>query len=115
MSELVELYIQHCDCQPISLFDIDHLHHNFAIYGLEVSYSILAHAFPFSQNPHWQNSKREASTEFAQKARTLVREKIDKGDVSISTLQALCLLAFLDITGKEAVNLTIQYSVTKSR
>ncbi|RDW82934.1 hypothetical protein BP5796_04425 [Coleophoma crateriformis] len=97
-SEIVKLYIQYCDCQPLSLFDTNHLCQYFKSYSLAIQYLVLATALRFSKDPVIQEKQQPLAQELLDRARRLVFEDIVNDNVELSTLQALSLHAYLDIS-----------------
>jgi len=95
----VDTYILHCDCQPISLFGTETLSQNFETYNPEIIYSIIASALRFSKDPFLKNEEVRLTAEYASAAQRLIMSQITAGRVELSTLQALCLHAFISIGG----------------
>ncbi|KAL3421545.1 hypothetical protein PVAG01_07991 [Phlyctema vagabunda] len=100
VASLVEIYIGRCDCQPLSIFDIEILRLNIDLLDPAVLYSILAVALRLSKSTQTQipGDAIKLSLEFAERSRQLVMDKINEGSVEMSVFQALCLHAFYDYT-----------------
>ncbi|PQE27634.1 C6 transcription factor protein [Rutstroemia sp. NJR-2017a BBW] len=95
---LVETYIRRCDCQPLSIFDVDNLRSTSDSYKPEVLLSILALALRFSDSNQVPGDSMQLAVQYAERTRQIVMQKIIDENVDMSTLQALCLQAFFDIT-----------------
>ncbi|KAH8797766.1 hypothetical protein F5884DRAFT_814764 [Xylogone sp. PMI_703] len=94
---LVETYIRRCDCQPLSIFNVDSLRQSVDTCAPEILYSILALALRFLPSPQVHDDPAQLAAQFAEKARRIVMEKITEGTAYISALQSLCLQAFFDV------------------
>jgi len=92
----VQLYIEHCDCQPLPLLDTDRLAKRFETYSKAVQYLVLATALQFSR----EHPLKSFASEFLSGGRRIVFDEIANGNVQISTLQALFLHVFLDLSCK---------------
>lgn len=99
MLAVVKLFAYHCHCQPLPLFHIEHLLESAETYNWEVLLAILAVALRFSDDVAFHGDKLQHSHIYAEKAIQLVMRKVAAGEVRISSLQALCLLVFVDLTG----------------
>ncbi len=100
---VAKLYAHHCHCQPLPLFRIEQVRENAETFSWEVIYAILAVASRFSDDASLQDDYICQPPEYADKALLLVMRKVTEGRVELSTLQALCLLAFVDLTGMSKI------------
>lgn len=94
----MELYAYHCHCQPLPIFQIEHLRENFKEYSWDVLFAILATAVRFLDSPASTEVQLQHSRSYAEKSWRLIMSKFIEGVVELSTLQALCLLIFVDLT-----------------
>lgn len=69
-------------------------------YSWEVLYAILAVALRFLDDASSRDDILHKSQRYAEKSLKLVMKTVTEGTVQISTLQALCLLTLIDITGR---------------
>ena len=93
----METYIRRCDCQPLSIFDVDDLRQNFGSCKPEVLFSILALSLRFSESSQLLGETAQLALQYTNATRKIIMGKIVEGDVEMTTLQALCLHAFFDI------------------
>jgi hypothetical protein len=96
---VTKLYSYHCHCQPLPLFRLDQLRECPETYNWEVLFAILAVALRFSDDTSLRDDMVRRSREYAERSLQLVMKKVTEGKVELSTLQALCLLAFKNFTG----------------
>lgn len=94
----MDIYIRRCDCQPLSIFDVKLLRHNVDLFNPEVLSSILALSLRFSETLQIPGDPTQLANEYAERTRQIVLEKIMRGNTEMTTLQALCLNAFYDLT-----------------
>lgn len=76
-------------------------------YDWDVLYAILATATRFLEDPASSEGNSEDSRSYAEKSWRLIMMKVANGTVELSTLQALCLLIYVDLAGIVSLLLTI--------
>lgn len=98
--EVSKLYAQRCHCQPLPLFRAGELPANIDNYGWDVLLAILAVALRFSDDPgSLDGLAAHHSQIYADKSLQFITTTVIQGKVALGTVQALCLLAFVDLTG----------------
>ncbi|KIW82602.1 hypothetical protein Z517_05629 [Fonsecaea pedrosoi CBS 271.37] len=95
VGDFVQLYLQHCNCQPLPLFSPEVLTATFSSRDPELLLSILALVSRFEMgNPVVSDADLVRMFErWASQARELIMRRVTYGPVELSTIQALCLLS----------------------
>ncbi|KIW31360.1 uncharacterized protein PV07_03016 [Cladophialophora immunda] len=94
----VQLYLKHCNCQPLALFSPEVLMTNFTSREPELILAMLTLASRFdTATPNV--SQMDISRMFesrATQARELIMSRVTHGPIELSTIQALCLLSLAE-------------------
>ncbi|KAJ5682892.1 hypothetical protein N7462_006057 [Penicillium macrosclerotiorum] len=117
VSEAVELYFQFCHKQPLWLFDSDNLcfledcRH-------EVIFGILSLALRYSNNQSLRGNIDQLCRQYADAAHNLIMMRISHGNVHLSTMQSLCLIALAEYIANDThlawVHMGLVTSLAKS-
>ena len=94
---MLHLFVETFDCQPLALLDPRTLCQTPLNYGREVLFSVLALTSSFSHRASIFQSEIESARSYYERSRRLVAEKVCGGRVGLSTIQAVCLLAYADL------------------
>ncbi|KAE8361097.1 hypothetical protein BDV27DRAFT_167208 [Aspergillus caelatus] len=100
-----QLYISFCNYQPLPLFDPEDFVETIATRDPELILAIQAISLRFEREVEVGEAH---ILEYARNARSLVMDRINSGDLELSTLQTLCLLAMFEFS----VGHTIQAGLT---
>jgi hypothetical protein len=88
----------YCDCQPLPLFHRPTFISSLRNRDPELLLAILALTLRFSDNS-MRASHKEHADGYVEAARRIISKKVFDGNVELSTIQSLCLLALVDFTG----------------
>lgn len=100
VSEIVELYFQFCHRQPLWLLEREELSSPDDMVE-ELVFSLLALTARFSPATYFETrSRKDLARRYSEIARGHIMFRIAQGAVQMSTIQSLCLLAFVNFTGK---------------
>lgn len=92
ISECIALYFQYCHKQPLWLFDPESFS-NSTGRPEEIILGISSLALRYSQNHIRDGQADQLSRQYAKAAHSLISLRIAQGSVTLSTMQALCLIA----------------------
>jgi hypothetical protein len=99
IANAVEIYALNCDCQPLALFQRDHLMKTYGEREVELVCALLAWTLRFAEETDPLYAYIESATIYVDMARAGAMYKITQGQVELSTLQTLCIIGLLDFTG----------------
>ncbi len=94
-----EIYLLYCDCQPLPLFHRPSFIQSLKDREPEILFAILALALRFHGVSHHYSSRTGQLNAYVKEARTMVEKKLNEGNVELSSIQALCIIALVDFTG----------------
>jgi hypothetical protein len=97
--------MEHCDSQPLALFNLDRLQNHFGSYSLAIRYLVLAAGIQFCETRLVTDEHKRLAAKSLNEARRIVFGDILCGDPRFSTLQALCLSIAHDLGSKSKSNL----------
>ncbi|CAG7926862.1 unnamed protein product [Penicillium olsonii] len=100
VDESVSLYLRYCHKQPLWLFDEEDLLKPHDI-PREAIFGILALASRYSENSFFAGRIDQMCLEYTESARGLVMLRIAQGNVQLSTIQSLCLLALANFISND--------------
>lgn len=98
VAEMVDLYFQFCHMQPLWLFDRNELSSSNQ-YSEEVILPLLALVLPYSSSTRFRGRTEELSRHYSKLARDHILFQVTQGNVKLSTMQGLCMLAFANFIG----------------
>jgi hypothetical protein len=98
IAEMVDVYFQFCHMQPLWLFDRTDLGSPNQ-YSDDIILPLLALTLPYSSQDRFQGRTEELSRHYSKLGRDHILEQISLGNVQISTMQGLCMLAFANFIG----------------
>lgn len=96
------MYQEKLHLQPLPLFNIDHLFIEVAYLPQYLLRSFLAITLLFTEHPFYGTAKNAAIEFYIRTARETVVFLATEGELSLQTLQTLCLLALSDAAGDYA-------------
>lgn len=91
--EVIAIYFQRCHMQPLWLFDRGDLA-NPEECSEEIILSLLALTLRHSNHTFFEGRSEALSEKYAQLAREYIMFRIAQGNIKLSTIQSLCMLAF---------------------
>ena len=94
-----ELYLNFCNYQPLPLFDAQDFVETIATRDPELILAIQAISLRFEREVEIGEAR---ILQYAKDARSLVMDRINNGDLELSALQTLCLLAMFEFSGEES-------------
>lgn len=97
--DAIDSYYQCCHMQPLWLFDRQEL---FSIQERreDTLFSLLALSVCHSRHRFFRGRSDELSQTYAQAAREHIMRRVAEGQVSLSTIQSLCMLALANLQGQ---------------
>ncbi|KAL3469688.1 hypothetical protein BJX99DRAFT_240812 [Aspergillus californicus] len=107
--KVARTFLLYCDSQPLPLFYPDTFVSTFPNRAFEVVYSVLAVASRFidQETSEIWNESLPGVGECQRAARQLVLSSIAAGQIELSTLQTLCLLALIDLNNGDIIQCRI--------
>lgn len=99
LADAVDCYFQFCHMQPLWLFDREEFS-SIQDCREETLFSLLALSLCHSRHPFFRGRSDELSKTYGQAARERIMRQIGDGNVSLSTIQSLCLLALANLQGQ---------------
>lgn len=102
ISECIALYFQYCHKQPLWLFDPESFS-NSAGMPDEIILGISSLALRYSQNHIRDGQADQLCRQYAEAAHSLISLRIARGTVTVSTMQALCLIALAEYIGMSLI------------
>lgn len=102
MSECIALYFQYCHKQPLWLFDPESFSSS-AEMPDEIILGISSLALRYSQNHIRDGQADQLCRQYAEAAHSLISFRIARGSVTLSTMQALCLIALAEYIGQSLI------------
>jgi hypothetical protein len=96
---MIDVYFQFCHMQPLWLFERDDVD-SAEQHSEEIVLPLMALAFPYSSNPKYQGKTEELSRHYSKLGRDHILLQVTQGNVKMSTMQGLCMLAFANFLGK---------------
>ncbi|KAE8163821.1 putative Zn(II)2Cys6 transcription factor [Aspergillus tamarii] len=105
ISRAAQLYLSFCNYQPLPLFDPEDFIETIATRDPELILAIKAISLRFEREVEVAEAR---ILEYAKNARSTVMDRINNGNLELSTLQTLCLLAMFEFS----VGHTIQAGLT---
>lgn len=100
---MVNLYFQFCHMQPLWLFDHSDLSSQES-YCEEIILALMALTLPYSSHIRFQGRAEELSRHYSKLARDHILLQVTEGNVKLSTIQGLCILAFANFIGVSPVS-----------
>ena len=101
VTAVAELYLLHCDCQPLPLFHRRTFIGTLATRDSEVLFAMLALAIRFLDDARVCERPLDLIAGYAEVSRNVVMRKVVEGSVELSTLQSLCLLTLVDFSSTQ--------------
>lgn len=98
LMDAIDSYFQYCHMQPLWLFDRDEFS-SIQVLHEETLFSLLALSLCHSSHPFFRGRSDELIQTYAQAAREFIMRRIVEGEVSLSTMQSLCMLALANLQG----------------
>ena len=102
ISRAAQLYLSFCNYQPLPLFDPEDFIETIATRDPELILAIKAISLRFEREVEVAEAR---ILEYAKNARSTVMDRINNGNLELSTLQTLCLLAMFEFSGEESSKL----------
>lgn len=90
--DVLDVYFQFCHMQPLWLFDRDDFT-NPEECSEEIILSLLSLSLHYSNHDFFEGRSTILTRKYAQLARERVMTRIAQGNVELSTIQSLCMLA----------------------
>ncbi|KAL4930250.1 Zn(II)2Cys6 transcription factor [Aspergillus undulatus] len=99
----LQLFYTYCNFQPLPLFHHKSLPDSSASRDPELLLTMQALGLRFTPNGIADPEVDKQITEWTESSRRMIMARIAEGSVELSTLQALCLLAYIDYTAGRAM------------
>lgn len=103
IAEMVDVYFQFCHMQPLWLFDRSDLGSP-SQYSKEIILPLLALTLPYSTQERFQGKTEELSRHYSKLGRDHILLQVSHGNVKLSTMQGLCMLAFANFIGESELS-----------
>lgn len=97
-----QAFLQHCQSQPLPLFNPATLIESLSHRDPELILSIIIVASRFVEATEYDTISSQQISNFATASREQVSRRILEGPIELSTIQTLCLLSFFEFTSKLA-------------
>lgn len=97
---MLSVYLRYCHAQPLELLNTKTISCTPTKLPEVIVLAILAYAVRFYQHAFFDDCTEQAILFYTQSAYSIVHDSIGKGNIELSTLQALSLLAHVDFTGR---------------
>ncbi|ETS75928.1 hypothetical protein PFICI_12872 [Pestalotiopsis fici W106-1] len=110
LADAVDSYFHYCHMQPLWLFDREEFS-SIQDCREETLFSLLALSSCHSRHPFFHGRSDELSQTYAQAARERIMRQIGIGNVSLSTIQSLCLLALANLQANNQVLLRLHVGI----
>jgi hypothetical protein len=102
ISKCIALYFQYCHKQPLWLFNPEDFS-NLTNIPDEIIFGISCLALRYSLSHILDGQVDQLYRQYAEAAQSLISIRIARGNVNLSTMQALCLIALAEYIGQSSI------------